>query len=748
MRHRAALPAGETPPRRRYFSVFKLILAFFTCLLFTGSALAQRDAPLQAAPSVLLDTDPVAAKMLGAARDYLAARQWGDAVELLRQITDQHGERLVAIEPGRFVNVQTFADILIASMPPEGLKLYRAKIDTQARRWFEDARRLRDEDGLEKVVRKAFLSSYGDEALLLLGDLAWEQGALSRARSYWEKLLPSAAPSAGELPLVLKYPDSEADPAVIQARLILCTLMQGNLARGRAEIETFREHFPQALGKLAGGTGNLVENLKGLVAEAEKAPLPADDAETTTFASTPARNDVFPRRVDVGGVLWSVPLKEMRVERAARSEEFALDQFGRPERGPASLPFNVLSYYPVAWKNIAFYCDETAVFACELGGEKGGKPVWGNDAVIYKLSPEFDVHAGLPRSRAGLPRFTLSIDRGRLFVRLGAQAAPAARNRGARSVVSLLVCLDLVRQGDLHWMIKSDELDADGGKWVFDGAPLAAGGRVYVALRRNDPQLQLNVACFDAGTAKLLWNRKICGGVEAIAGEVDEVRHQLLTLAEERLFYCTNVGAVAALDARDGALRWVTTYPRSEVETIAAFNKRQLHGPNPCVFHDGLVFAAPTDGDRILAYDAETGVLKWEQELNGRVQQLLGVAGSRLIAAGDLLWALDVETGRVQWRDGRADPEAATWGRGLIAGDLVYWPRREEIRLVAAATGVVERQIDLAEHHGLIGGGNLTVASGMLLLAQSNRIVAFSQFGVRKKPPRDDLALRRRGVGF
>jgi outer membrane protein assembly factor BamB len=718
------------------------LMAFCACLLGGAPALAQREATLQAAPSVLLDTDPVAAKMLGAARDYLAARQWGDAVELLRQIADQHGDRLVAIEPGRFVNVQTFADILIASMPPDGLKLYRAKIDPQARRWFEDARQSRDEEGLEKVVRKAFLSSYGDKALLLLGDLAWEQGALSRARNYWEKLIPASDATAGasDVPLVLKYPDSDTDLAAIQARLVLCTLMQGNLARGRAELKKFRKAYPQSSGQLAGGTGNLVEALQARLAEAEKSPRLHDEGESNTFASTAARNDCFSRRVDVGGVLWSVPLKEMRVERSARSEEFALDGFGRPERGPASLPFSVLSYFPAVWKNVVFYCDETSVFACELTGEKGGKPAWGNDPAIYKLSPEFDFHAALPRSRAGLPRFTLSIDRGRLFARLGAQAAPAARNRAGRPFASLLVCLDLVRQGDLQWMIKADELEADGGKWVFDGAPLAAGGRVYVALRRNDPQLQLNVACFDAATAKLLWNRKICGGVEAIAGEVDEVRHQLLTLAGERLFYCTNAGAIAALDARDGTVVWVTTYPRSESESVAAFNKRQVHGPNPCVFHDGLVFAAPTDGDRILAYDAETGVLKWEQELNGRVQQILGIAGSRLIAAGDLLWALDVETGAVRWRDGRADPAASTWGHGLIAGDLVYWPRREEIRLVDVATGTVERQINLAEHYGLVGGGNLTIAGGMLLLAQSDRLVTFSQFGLRKKPRRDELA--------
>ncbi|MGE5195607.1 MAG: PQQ-binding-like beta-propeller repeat protein [Deltaproteobacteria bacterium] len=735
-------------PRHPRFFVF-VVMAAAVWLGTAAPALAQRDPAPAAAPAVFLDTDPVAAKMLGAARDFLAARQWGDAVDLLRQITDQHGDRLVAIEPGRYVNVQTFADILVASMPAEGLKQYRAKTDPQARRWFETARRLHDEEGLEKVVRKAFLSSYGDDALLLLGELAWEKGALARARGYWEKLIPPATrPEAGELPMQLKFPDSEIDPALIKSRLVLCSLMQGNTSRAQAEYEAFRETYPQAAATFAGRHGNLAETLKALVAAAgEERRAPPAGPEAATFASNPGRNQVFPRAVDVGGVLWSLPLKEMRVERLARGEE-GFDRFDRSDRGPAALPIDVPSYYPVAWKNIVFYCDEAEVFACELAGDKRGKAPWGNEAWIYRLPAELQQHAPAQRQRAGLPRFTLSIDRGKLYARLGAIAAPG-RNRGFRPSPSVLVCLDLARQGDLAWMIKAEELDAEAGKWVFDGAPVADGGKVYVALHRNDPQLQLNVACFDAASARLLWNRKVCGGVEPIAGDLDEVRHQLLTLAEERLYYCTNLGAVAALDARDGTTRWVTTYSRVESENVAAFNKRQLLGPNPCLFHDGVVFAAPTDGDRILAYDAETGILKWDQELNGKVQQLIGVSGTRLIAAGEMLWALDAETGRVVWRDGRTAPEAATWGRGVLAGGLVYWPRREEIRIVDIATGQARRQIDLAEQHGLTGGGNLTIAGDMLLCAQSDRLVAFSQFGVLKKPPRNELVLqRKRGAGF
>jgi outer membrane protein assembly factor BamB len=744
VRGRAAQLLTAFAKPNRIASALRLAV-FVMTLAIAAPAHAQRESTAQAAPPVLLDNDPAAAKMLGAVRDYLTDRNWVDAVDLLRQIAEHHGEHLLAIEPGRFVNVQTCVDIFLTSLPPEGLALYRAKIDPQARRWFETAKRLRDEEGLERVVRKAVLSSYGDDALLLLGELAWEQGAVARARGYWEKLLPQAPHSEpGEMPVVLRYPDSPVDRAQIEARLVLCSLMQGKRTRAEHEYESFLKMHPQATGKIAGRSGNLAAILKTSLAAAQAAPPAPTNVEPATFAGNVERNQVLPRSIDVGGELWSVRLKEMRVERTTKLDDFLIE---RTERGPAVLPIKVLSYYPAAWHRIAFGCDDTDVYAYDLSVARGGQPAWeGNDASIYRLPAEFAQNPQASRSRAGQPRFSVTISANRLYARLGPMAAVSGRNRGLNSAGNFLVCLDLTRQGDLVWILKADDLEADGGKWAFDGAPAAADGKIYVALRRSDPQLQLNIACFDAATARLLWNRKICGGVEALAGDVDEIRHQLLTLADERLFYCTNLGSIASLDTRDGAIAWIATYPRFEEETVVAFNKRQQYGPNPCLFHDGLVLAAPTDCDRLLAYDAETGILKWSRELSGRPQQLLGVAGSRLIAAGDFLWGLDVDSGRVAWCDGRSDPEAATCGRGLLAGDLVYWPRREEIRLVEIATGKAVRQIDLGKQHGLYGGGNLAIAGGMLLVAKSDRLVAFSEFGVRKKPATNEFAATDRGI--
>jgi hypothetical protein len=72
------------------------------------------------------------------------------------------------------------------------------------------------------------------------------------------------------------------------------------------------------------------------------------------------RNQAF-RAVDVGGVSWSALLTEMRLEQPPRTTS---DRFERTA--------TVLSYFPVMWKDVVFYCDDDEVLACELKSDKGG----------------------------------------------------------------------------------------------------------------------------------------------------------------------------------------------------------------------------------------------------------------------------------------------------------------------------------------------------------------------------------------
>ena len=81
-------------------------------------------------------------------------------------------------------------------------------------------------------------------------------------------------------------------------------------------------------------------------------------------------------------------------------------------------------------------------------------------------------------------------------------------------------------------------------------------------------------------------------------------------------------------------------------------------------------------------------------------------------------------TGEPAWpqrRIGYDDPEGFSAGRGVLVGDDVWWPNREELLVVSASTGQITRRVDLHESlHEL--GGHLTAFGPYLLMSHGNRL--------------------------
>ena len=158
-------------------------------------------------------------------------------------------------------------------------------------------------------------------------------------------------------------------------------------------------------------------------------------------------------------------------------------------------------------------------------------------------------------------------------------------------------------------------------------------------------------------------------------GQAEELTHNLLTLEQGVLFANTNLGAVAAVSARDGHVQWISTYPRAKRSSSSGQDKRAAHfyrDLNPCVYHRGTLAVAPSDSEYILAFDATTGQMLWESHLAADAVHLLGVGGGNLIASGDHLWWIDVEGGKVMAKWPEQSPSG--YGRGILAGDKIYWP--------------------------------------------------------------------------
>jgi outer membrane protein assembly factor BamB/tetratricopeptide (TPR) repeat protein len=122
-----------------------------------------------------------------------------------------------------------------------------------------------------------------------------------------------------------------------------------------------------------------------------------------------------------------------------------------------------------------------------------------------------------------------------------------------------------------------------------------------------------------------------------------------------------------------------------------------------------------------------------------RLSHVLGVARGKLVATGDRVLWFDVRDGRLV----RTWPDAGSregFGRGLLAGDKVYWPTRNEIQVLDQAGGSRSGPpIKLSETYRTTGG-NLVAGDGYLVVAQADGLVVFCQNSRLIERYRDEIA--------
>jgi outer membrane protein assembly factor BamB len=715
------------PPLQRQ-TINTLILYCLCGLLYTLPVAAQ-DRPIAFREAVSVDVETQVVKTLETAREHIIEGQWEPAVSILQELIDSSGDTLIPVEVGRYSNTGDYCHLLISQFPDAGLQAYRNRVDTQAREWFEAGQSALDESLLLRVIDGAFNSSFGDEALWLSGELAFERGQYALARQYWSLLVPSVvrapddsdAPPAPDSPAVvppaiyLTYPDPSATKEEVLARLVLCSIFEGDAARADSELAVCRTQFPDATGTLAGRTGKLVDILADVARETSS----WNDVETLANAKTAPGG-----RLSRSGLPGPTPRTREMIWR----QSIPQNRFQGPTSRTALETEAPPPFFPLVDQGAVFVCGADSVFAFDLAT---GRPKWaiGNndDGSIYSNILERPVTPHLPP--AGLAWYALCLSEGRLYSRMGPPVMRRSRNEG--NSFSEIIGLDVAqREGELAFHVTSDVLDPDAESpeatsWSFEGTPLVSDGRVYVSARRGFPEDESVVACFDANSSRLLWKRKVCASLKTAGDRFNLIGQNLLTLGDGRLFLTTGTGAVAALDAATGRIQWVVTYQSDGKNTPHELSDPRRHGLTPCVFHRGIVYAAPNDSNLIYALDAATGHPVWRQQYPDQILHIVGVIDGRLILSGQSIWAVDASTGASAWpqRIGFADPAGRGYGRPALSHDFLYWPTRDEILRIDHRRGIVVARIRLREDFRQ-SGGNLVIADGKLLIAQPDGLVA------------------------
>jgi outer membrane protein assembly factor BamB len=685
--------------------------------------------------TVQLDrTDDVALVHLEQAKACLAEHQWDEAVETLRQVMGTAESKLLAVTPWRFVNLGDACQMRLAALPPDALRLYRRRVDAVAEKWYQEGIARRDMKLLTNVVQQAFASSWGDKALLALGEIYLEQADFSTARWCWERILPVQSPP-GDLKTWPGYPDSTIDLAAVRARLVLVSIMEGSASRAREELSEFDRLHGEARGRLGGRNVQYAAALAELQKQSLLWPNAKPGPDWPTFAGSPQRNTIAAELTDLAGIQWRTKLKALTLPPPALLEP--------RQSAVGENPLAPLVFHPAICQGRIFTADPGEVFAFRADT---GQPAWGESgASIYHEPVDAPLAVPGPGESLGVPRSTLTIAEDRLYARMGSPITNPPQQPGVSIASGSMICLDLRAEGKLLWRIAAD----DG--WAFEGAPLVAGAKLFVAMRRADIRPQAHVACFDTTTGRMRWRRFVCAAETPARGALVECTHTLLTLSGATIYINTNLGAVASLAAEDGRINWLSLYPRQRGGSFAQMQPHWQRDLNPCLLDHGRLYVAPADSPRIYALDAATGQILWPGRVDDRpsetpiqdplddVVHLLGVSGDFLIASGHRLYWISLTGARAGniahvWPEGSDKPG---YGRGLLAGSLVLWPTREKIYVFDQQTSHLKREIELAPLG--VRGGNLLVVNGHLLIATPSELIELATGSGKNRPPRPEL---------
>src|SRR5207248_4946081 len=134
----------------------------------------------------------------------------------------------------------------------------------------------------------------------------------------------------------------------------------------------------------------------------------------------------------------------------------------------------------------------------------------------------------------------------------------------------------------------------------------------------------------------------------------------------------------------------------------------------PCLFDGNRLFVAPADTNRILCLDAATGCTLWERD-NIEVVHLLGVAQGRLIFNTQKeIRSVRAGSGLDEWRAPVDALKPYTNGRGLILGDLVFYPTGDGLKVLNLQDGQPTDRLNIP--NGRLDGvrGHLAYADGLL----------------------------------
>jgi outer membrane protein assembly factor BamB/tetratricopeptide (TPR) repeat protein len=626
---------------------------------------------------------------LGKAQD---ARDWRTFFAHVQKGLQSKATKVVSIGKDRWVGLREFLCGRIAALPPEALEHYRLHHDGPAAAEFARARATGTRRDLERAADVYFFASAADEVIDGLAQAAFDEGRAGEAASLWLRLLRH-------------YPDPDAPRALLVARAALAcrAAADENLL---ADLRAWVAEKKVAGTVHAAGRDTDLQAFLGAV-EIVPAPPPAPAAREPWVRTAVDRerrggvaNDIKRWTYDFAsdrGEASAEPPAQPNVQR--RGRVILRNDPNTAGTAPPDYPY-FPAYAKVRGRDYVVFTDGTRVLAVDPGRVRPGSAASG---VYWKYPADRSILRGgaVQGGAYGRPYAGAAVDGEHAFVTMYSRLDTRPREGGGQDPfegLTAIKCLHLP-SGRVVWDTDLEPLLTESKKLAFyekafsyTGPPVVSGDRVFVGVSSSPNGEQESwVLCLDRATGRAIWSTPIAtlaaaggGRMAMFMGRASGALYQTTLLVQGGLVYVqTNIGAVAALGAVTGDIRWLSRYPRSGLRTqnTGMADGTFIRGANWPVAWKGRLYLLPQDRPDLLSFEASTGrpaalpplrVLREERPVEMReLHQLLGVVNDWLVIGGMLTHVIRLKD-FTAFTLAASDTHAS--GRGAIQDGQVYLP--------------------------------------------------------------------------
>jgi outer membrane protein assembly factor BamB len=691
-----------------------------------------------------LKTDPEQQRLLKRADQCVDDGRLDLAAVLWQKVLDEAGDTLMVsseqpprspsgTELLRYTSLSEEVARTLSKLPPEALRTYRIAADGEAQAVLAAAGAEGEEEALATVVRRFFLSSYGDDAAYKLACLALDRHDFVGASRLLSRILdhhPDPSMPRGDLLLRLAVASAMmGDKATAEASLTRLASAPG--IRPPSEVVALVRSEVQAASTLASASGgpSASEWHMDLGNSTRTGYMPALPAEATSrtlselwvqeyplaVAAGPNPNSPYGAMVVGGGIVMMEGgfisgrvAPQQNQPQAVSREDFVAKWREHGWRPTQQLLFDGGRVYVKSADNLVAYPlaahDDRPAWKSLWRNQyelDGMSQMMGMMAVNYgyanlnlpqskpRSAPEVllfgdRVHQGM--SIAGDVIYTLE---GKAISETGparpAAAKPFQYGVTPRRTRSNWLTAYSALGGKMRWTRAASDEDKEGSIDVgFLAAPVPCGNLLLVPVTDAGT---IWLAALSATDGATVWKTYLCDEPQGGAAPWSPVA---MAVDGREAYLTVGCGVIFAVDAVGGTVRWALRYERHGKPNNMLRNVYGNQGggmldlegwdDDVVIPYGRALVVLSSDCNKLLAIDRRTGELLWDSPRSPSElppgQYCLGVHGRGLFIGGkNVVRRYDIPSGRMVWEQIIDD----SFGRGCLTADALYVPVKDSI---------------------------------------------------------------------